>query len=57
MIPEKMFHSILALGEEWRIKQVDYVAKESKVLIRVEETPGLWKTERCPHCQAKTVSG
>ena len=57
MIPEKMFHSILALGEEWRIKQVDYVAKESKVLIQVEETPGLWKTESCPHCQAKTVSG
>ena len=57
MIPEKMFHSILALGEEWQIKQVDYVAKESKVLIRVEETPWLWKTESCPHCQAKAVSG
>jgi transposase len=57
MIPEKMFHSILALGESWRIKQVDYVEKESKVLIRVEETSALWTTECCPHCQAKTVGG
>ena len=57
MIPEKMFHSILALGEGWRIRQVDYVEVESKVLIRVEETPALWKTECCPHCQAKTVRG
>ena len=52
-----MFHSILALGDGWKIQQVDYVAKESEVLIRVEETPALWKTECCPHCQAKTVSG
>ena len=57
MIPEKMFHSILALGEGWRIKQVDYVVKENKVLIQVEELPALWKTESCPHCQTKTVSG
>lgn len=57
MIPEKMFHSVLALGEGWRIKSVDYVEKESKVLIRVEETPALWSTEGCPHCQTKTVGG
>jgi transposase len=57
MIPEKMFHSILALGEGWRIRQVDYVAKESKVQIQVEETPAVWKSESCPHCQAKTISG
>jgi transposase len=57
MIPEKMFHSILALGEGWRIRSVDYVEKERKVLIRVEDTPALWKTEGCPHCQAKAVGG
>ena len=57
MIPEKMFQTILALGEGWLIKQVDYVEQECKVLIRVEETAKLWPTESCPHCQAKTVSG
>lgn len=57
MIPKKMFYSILALGESWRIKSVEYVEKESQVLIRVEETPALWAKECCPHCQGKTVGG
>jgi transposase len=57
MIPEKVFHQILALGEAWRVSRVDYVEKESKVLIRVEETPALWATESCPHCNAKAVGG
>jgi transposase len=57
MIPEKVFHQILALGEAWRVRQVDYVEKESKVLIRVEETPAGWATQSCPHCQSKSVGG
>jgi len=57
MIPEKVFHQILALGEGWRVSAADYVEKESQVLIRVEETSALWQTERCPHCNGKAVSG
>jgi hypothetical protein len=57
MIPEKVFHQILALGEAWRVRQVDYVEKESKVLIRVEETPAVWARQGCPHCQSKSVGG
>lgn len=57
MIPEKMFQQILALGEGWHVRAVDYVEKDSSVLIRVAETPGLWKTERCPHCEAQAVGG
>ena len=57
MIPEKVFHQILALGEAWRVSRVDYVEKESKVLIRVEETPALWATESCPNCDGKSVGG
>lgn len=57
MIPEKVFHQILALGDAWRVSRVDYVEKESKVLIRVEETPALWAAESCPHCNAKSVGG
>ena len=57
MIPEKVFHQILALGETWRVRQVDYVEKERKVLIRVEETSALWASESCPHCRCKSVGG
>ena len=57
MIPEKVFHQILALGNAWRVQQVDYVEKESKVLIRIEETPALWASESCPHCNAKSIGG
>ena len=57
MIPEKVFQQILALGEAWRVKRMDYVEQESKVLIRVEDTPALWKQESCPHCHCKSVRG
>ena len=57
MIPEKVFHQILGLGDTWRVNRVDYLEKESKVLIRVEETAALWAAESCPHCQGKSVAG
>jgi transposase len=57
MIPEKVFQKILVLGDGWRVQQVDYVEKESKVLIRIDETPALWASESCPHCNAKSVGG
>jgi len=52
-----MFQQILALGETWRVARMDYQESESKILIRVEETPALWAQESCPHCQSKTVRG
>jgi transposase len=57
MMPEKVFQQILALGEAWRVNRMDYIEKESKVLIRVEESPALWKQESCPHCNSKSVCG
>ena len=57
MIPEKVFQRILVLGDGWRVQQVDYVEKASKVVIRLEETPALWASESCPHCEAKAVGG
>jgi hypothetical protein len=41
MIPEKVFHQILALGDGWRVTTVDYVEQERKVNIHIEETPQL----------------
>jgi transposase len=57
MIPEKVFHQILALGEAWRVTRVDYQEPERKVVIRVEETSALWPTVECPHCGRKSVRG
>lgn len=57
MIPEKVFHQILALGQAWRVTTVDYVATERRVLLRVEETPALWAEQCCPHCARRHVTG
>ena len=57
MIPEKVFHQILALGDAWRVTTVDYVAKERKVNIHIEETAQLWGKEQCPHCRCHQVRG
>jgi transposase len=52
MIPEKVFHQILALGENWRVEAVDYAEKELKVSIWVVETAELCKSQSCPHCRS-----
>ena len=57
MIPEKVFEKILVLGDGWRVRQVDYLEKDRKVLIRIEEIVALWTGEKCPHCNAKNVGG
>src|ERR1039458_7639657 len=57
MIPEKLFQQLLVLGEAWRVKSVDYVEQESKVVIRIEERPQLWANQKCTHCEAAAVAG
>ena len=57
MIPEKVFHQILALGDAWRVTRMDYLEKEQQVVIRVADTPALWAGEKCPQCQRATVRG
>ena len=57
MIPEKLFQQLLMLGDAWRVKAVDYVEPQRKVVIRVEETPQLWASQTCPHCEAASVAG
>lgn len=52
-----MFHQILMLGEEWRVRAVEYLEKDSQVQIGIEETSALWKTQSCPHCQGQEMTG
>jgi hypothetical protein len=48
-----MLQQILSSGEAQRVVRMEYKEKESKVLIRVEETPVLWPHENCPYCASK----
>src|SRR5450759_5518168 len=57
MIPEKLFQQLLVLGDAWRVKAVDYVEQQRKVVIRIEETPQVWASQTCPHCEAASVAG
>jgi len=57
MIPEELFERLLVLGDGWRVKAVDYVEAEGKVLIRVEDTPELWASQKCTQCQSAAVGG
>ncbi len=57
MIPERVFHQILALGDAWRVAAVEYLESERKVIVRIEETPQLWAGEECPDCGGRQISG
>ena len=57
MLPERMFHQILALGDGWQVSGLDYLETSPDVLLRVAATPALWATEKCPHCTRATVRG
>lgn len=57
MIPERVFQKILVRGDGWGVQQVAYMEKESKVLIRIEETTAVWARKSFPHCHAKSVGG
>jgi len=56
MLPEAVFEKILLLGEGWQVQRVEYVASAQQVLLHVRETAALWKTQTCPHCQAKNIT-
>ena len=57
MIPEKLFQELLALSDGWRVRGVDYVKKESKILIQVEETAQVWGEQKCTQCGSGSVAG
>ena len=57
MIPEKMFHQILMLGDAWEVERVEYREAAKQVRIQIRETPSLWAKESCPCCNATEVGG
>lgn len=57
MVPEKMFQKLLALSDGWHVQQIEYVEQAGKVLIRIADSPALWRGESCPHCHSKAIGG
>ena len=47
MTPEKLFHQMLGLGNEWQVTDCRF-DENNGVFLEIKEAPGLWATLRCP---------
>jgi hypothetical protein len=41
MTPEKLFHQMLGLGNEWQVIDCRF-DENNGVFLQIKETPGLW---------------
>jgi len=48
MTPEKMFHELLGLGQNWEVEESQFEREQSKVVLKIREKEALWDRERCP---------
>jgi transposase len=48
MTPEKMFHELLGLGQNWEVEESQFEREQSKVILKIREKEVLWERERCP---------
>jgi transposase len=48
MTPEKLFHELLGLGLNWEVIESRYEKESSTVFLKLQETPKLWDSTRCP---------
>lgn len=46
--PEKLFHTLLGLGDEWEIAELEFDRDMGEVRLRIKDRPGLVKRIRCP---------
>lgn len=47
MTPEKLFHQMLGLGNEWLVFDCRF-DENNGVFLEIKEAPGLWQKVRCP---------
>lgn len=45
MTPEKLFHELLGLGDQWKVTRCEFDAQASEVGIWVEEAEHFWRVE------------
>jgi len=46
--PEKLFHTLLGLGNDWKITELEFDKDKSKVRLRIDERSSLLLQQRCP---------
>lgn len=46
--PEALFHTLLGLGEEWEITELDFDRGQGEVQLRIADRPNLVMKSRCP---------
>ena len=46
--PEELFHTLLGLGEEWQITELEFNRTIGEVRLRITDRPGLVLKSRCP---------
>ncbi|MDA1088030.1 MAG: ISL3 family transposase [Verrucomicrobia bacterium] len=46
--PEELFHTLLGLGDEWEITELEFDQESGEVRLRIEDRPGLLSKQRCP---------
>jgi transposase len=49
--PEKLFHMLLGLGDEWQITELEFDKDSGEVRLRIAERPDLLLTQHCPDDQ------
>jgi len=45
--PEELFHTLLGLGNEWEITELEFDKESGEVRLRIEDRPGLVPKQRC----------
>ena len=55
MTPEKLFHELLGLKENWEVKECEFDQEAGVVRLRIAETKGLWESERSPEGEGKVT--
>jgi transposase len=53
MTPEKLFHQMLGLADQWEVYECDFDGSAGLVRLAVRESKGFWSAYRCPHDQGE----
>jgi transposase len=55
MTPEKLFHQMLGLADQWEVFQCEFDPSEGLVRLHVRETKTFWSSSGCPHDQGEVT--
>ena len=55
MTPEKLFHQMLGLADQWEVVQCEFDQVAGLVRLQVRETKGFWSAYKCPHDEGEVT--